>query len=254
MIVCNVLNELRARKIVDTNPFTSTEIDEDAGHLREGPWEELIRSGDGIFPDVVGDYVWYECRGDGYHAIEVSRTTTVSLHDPAARETRRSIWKYFYQRLPSLLEEHSWDCQLPTAGFMLVTSVQSRRTTKLRHNHDTKLEERSDRCLHCKIWGNTPIRRTANSETVGKATNYFHALPEAVVEQLIGTEGYFWGIWTLSIQEADGGKRESRFDLHNSLTPMTCRPCVVRVLSIIGEPFSLRRMLIPDSCETGEKN
>jgi len=47
---------------------------------------------------------------------------------------------------------------------------------------------------------------------VVKATNYFHALPEAVVEQLIDNEGHFWGIWTLSIQEADGGKRESGFD------------------------------------------
>jgi hypothetical protein len=59
VIVCNVLSELRARKIVDMNPFTSTEIDEDDGPLREGPWEEFIRSGDGIFPDVVGDYVRY---------------------------------------------------------------------------------------------------------------------------------------------------------------------------------------------------
>ncbi|KAJ6470908.1 hypothetical protein C8R45DRAFT_1014876 [Mycena sanguinolenta] len=212
IIVCNVLDELRARKIVDTNPFTSTEIDEDAGPLREGPWEEFIRSGDGIFLDVVGDYVRYECWGDGYHGIEVKRTTTVSLHDPAARETRQSIQEYLYHRLPSLLEEHSWDCQLPTDGFMLVTSVRSRRTTELRHNHDTELEEHSDQCLHCKIWGNTPIRRTTNPETVGKATNYFHALPEAVVEQLIGTEGHLWGIWTSSIQEADGSKREYRLD------------------------------------------
>ncbi|KAJ7870882.1 hypothetical protein B0H13DRAFT_1044655 [Mycena leptocephala] len=204
MIVCNVLNELRARKIVDTNPFTSTEIDEDG--------EESIRSGDGIFPDVVGDYVRYECWEDQYQAVEVSRTTTVSLHDPAARETRRSIQEYFYQRLPSLLEEHSWDCQLPTDGFMLVTSVQSRRTTKLEHNHDTELEERSNRRLHCRIWDNTPMRRIVNPEAVENATIYFHALPEAVVEQLIGNEEHFWGIWTLSIQEADGGKREFRFD------------------------------------------
>jgi hypothetical protein len=82
----------------------------------------------------------------------------------------------------------------------------------LKHNHDTELEECSDRCLHCGIWNKTPIRRTVNPETEGKATNYFHALPEAVVEQLIGTEGHFWGIWTLSIQEADGGKREFPFD------------------------------------------
>jgi hypothetical protein len=56
------------------------------------------------------------------------------------------------------------------------------------------------------------MRRIVNPEAVENATIYFHALPEAVVEQLIGNEEHFGGIWTLSIQEADGGKREFRFD------------------------------------------
>ncbi|KAJ7470147.1 hypothetical protein B0H11DRAFT_2283416 [Mycena galericulata] len=208
VIICNILRELHDNGIIDMNQVTSTKIDEDTGPLQEGPFEESIVKGGGFLPECVGDYIRYECFANGWHLIEVSQTITVSLHNPADREIRRRIQEYFLQRLQSLLHEHSWNYQLPTNGFVLVTSLPSRRSTELTHNHDTEVEERSQDCLHCRIWDGQHHAENKN-EAVNNAHIYFHAFPERVIGAM---DGNCWGVWTMSIEQADGSEHELRLD------------------------------------------
>ncbi|KAJ7501562.1 hypothetical protein B0H11DRAFT_723346 [Mycena galericulata] len=151
VVVCDILAELRDEGIIDMDQFVSTEIDDD--EEQDNPSEELMRAGSGIFPEPVGDYTRYKCSRNRPFSLEISRTTTTSLHNPAASETRRRIQEYFHRRLPSLLEENTWVCEEPTDGFVLVTSVRSWRTTELQHNHNTFVEAQSEGCLQCIMYG-----------------------------------------------------------------------------------------------------
>ncbi|KAJ7913742.1 hypothetical protein B0H13DRAFT_1873602 [Mycena leptocephala] len=169
------------------------DIDEDTGPLHEGPFEESIDKGSGVLPESVGDYM--------------RQTTTVSFHNPADSEIRR-IQEYFLQSLQSLLHEHSWNCQLPTNGFVLVTLVKNQRSTDLTYNHDTKAEERSQDCLHCAIWGGQRHAEYKNEET-SIWHIYFHAFPDRVIDAM---DHSCWGLWTMSIEQADGNERELRLE------------------------------------------
>ncbi|KAJ7111023.1 hypothetical protein C8R44DRAFT_259634 [Mycena epipterygia] len=208
VVVCNILTELQNNGIIDMNQVTSTEIDKDTGPLHEGPFEESMDKDSGVFPESVGDYIRYECFAGGYNDIEIRRTTTVSLHNLADSEIRRRIQEYFLQRLQSLLHEHSWNSQLPTNGFVLVTSVKSQRRTELTHNHDTEVEERSQECLHCIIWGGQRHTEHKN-EAISTKHIYFHAFPERVIGTM---DDICWGLWTMSIEKADGSEREFRLE------------------------------------------
>jgi hypothetical protein len=158
-------------------------------------------------------------------SVSISRTTTVSLHDPTASDVRRRIQQYFHQRLPSLLQEHSWDYQLPVHGFILglvasafyivvepltaqvVTSVRSLRTSNLTHNHDEKLEDLKN-CLKCMIEALPRVPHAETSEKPPTIAIRFHAFLESV-----GTIDHDrWGIWTLWHRDADGSEREFRLE------------------------------------------
>ncbi|KAJ7767891.1 hypothetical protein DFH07DRAFT_1009276 [Mycena maculata] len=191
MVVGNILTELLEQGIIDMNQFKSDEINE---FLYEdepgGPSEELISKGDGLFTESVGDYI--------------RRLTTVSLHNPAAHEIRRRIQQYFHHRLPSFLAEHPLDRRVQTEAFILVTSVQSRKDTKLLHNHDVYSERYSQNCIHCMIWGERRQDEISTTKTIGKGGLYFHALPEASID---ADEQNRWGVWAISFKEADGEER-----------------------------------------------
>ncbi|KAJ7441012.1 hypothetical protein B0H11DRAFT_2096812 [Mycena galericulata] len=145
------------------------------------PSEELMRAGSGIFPEPVGDYTRYKLFRNRPFSLEIGRTTTISLHDPAASETRRRIQEYFHRRLPSLLKENTWVCEEPTDGFVLVTSVRSRRIRQLRHNHNTFVEAQSEGCLQCIMYGGERSQPDAASNQDLKIDGiYFHAFPEKI--------------------------------------------------------------------------
>ncbi|KAJ7922191.1 hypothetical protein B0H13DRAFT_2267595 [Mycena leptocephala] len=198
VVVCDLLGELRDEGIIDMDQFISTEIADD--EEQANPSEELIRAGGGIFPEPVGDYTRYKFFGRPF-SLEIGRTTTTSLHNPAASETRRRIQEYFHHRLPSLLEENSWVREEPTDGFVLVTSVTSWRSTQLLHNHDTDVEAQSEGCLQCMMYGEErpqgPQPDATSNQNLKINGVHFHALPEQFIA-LCPMEYNCWGCWTIS--------------------------------------------------------
>ncbi|KAJ7434111.1 hypothetical protein B0H11DRAFT_2373767 [Mycena galericulata] len=118
VVRCNLLRELQDNGAVDMNHFTLTEVDDDYYPLEEDAAGGVSVSE--ILPDFVGEYESYDWASTGLDSVSIGRTTTDSLHDPAASDVRRRIQQYLHQRLPSLLQEHSWDYQLPVDGFILV--------------------------------------------------------------------------------------------------------------------------------------
>ncbi|KAJ7501572.1 hypothetical protein B0H11DRAFT_1992249 [Mycena galericulata] len=179
VVVCDILAEIRDEGIINMDQFVSTEIDDD--EEQDNPSEELMRAGSGIFPEPVGDYTRYKCSRNRPFSLEISRTTTTSLHNPAASETRRRIQEYFHRRLPSLLEENTWVCEEPTDGFVLVTSVRSRRITQLRHNHNTFVEAQSEGCLQCIMYGGERHQPDAASNQDLKIDGHYPAPWKTIV-------------------------------------------------------------------------
>ncbi|KAJ7017009.1 hypothetical protein C8F04DRAFT_1201174 [Mycena alexandri] len=198
--VCDILGELRDEGIISIDPFISTYIDDD--DEQANPDEEVIRADSGIFSESVGDYTRYKFWRKRPFSLEIGRATTTSLHDPAASETRRRIQEYFHERLPSLLEQNSWICQELTEGFVLVTSVSSRRTSRLTHDHDTQVEAQSQKCLQCMTFARERPQPAATGGQNLKANGvYFHAMPEQSITLSGPVEHDRWGRWTISIGE-----------------------------------------------------
>ncbi|KAJ7241873.1 hypothetical protein C8J57DRAFT_73180 [Mycena rebaudengoi] len=194
LVVGNILTELRDEGIIDISPFISNRIDDD--EEQASPLEELIGTGNGIFSASVGDYKRYYFHQNRPFSLEIGQTTTTSLHNPRASEIRRRIQHYFHQRLPTLLKENSWHYRQPTDGFVLVTSVRSRRTTELEHNHDMTEGRDHKECLHCMMFGDRPEKDGASNDKHSIQGVYFHALPEESMAVSGPMEHNRWGCWT----------------------------------------------------------
>ncbi|KAJ7049847.1 hypothetical protein C8F01DRAFT_1264731 [Mycena amicta] len=202
--------ELQDDGIIDRNPFRLTEDDpyDDYVHLKDDARNAF--SSREILPEFAGQYVSYDW--DSTSEMDdfwFCREITDALHDPTASDVRRRIQQYFHQRLPSLLQEHSWEHQVPVHGFILVTSVRSRRTSNLMHNHDEESEDLKD-CLHCAIAARRSGRlgHTATSDgSVGGIR--FHVLLESVASTI---DPNHWGFWTFWNRSADGSERQFRLE------------------------------------------